>query len=129
MGGKVPGWGEARRTRDQEEPPLWFTWGLAESVFIAAKASRSPARLLEVGDCPERISDLSENLRELGLDGVLVSEELRAGQAGCAGVARRLWEPGGGATVSPWGIFPGYIRTAWELYKILVGSWHPHPLR
>lgn len=34
----------------------------------------------------------------------------------------------GGAAFSPWGIFAGYIRTAWELYKIQVGSRHPHPL-
>ena len=37
--------------------------------------------------------DLSETLHELGLGGILVSEELRERQACCGGVARELWGP------------------------------------
>lgn len=129
-GGKSPWLG-----RGQEDPGLGGTSPLVhlevsrECLYSCKSLSESSSSTGSRRLCPERISDLSENLRELGLDGVLASEELRVGQAVCAGVARRLWEPGGGATISPWGIFPGYIRTAWELYKILVGSRHPHPLR
>lgn len=77
MGGEVPGWGEARRTPDREAPSLWFTWGLMGRVSLELqKHLRVQLTYWRRRLCAERMSDLSENLHELGLDGVAGSEEL-----------------------------------------------------
>lgn len=105
-------------------PSPWFIWGPGgEYLYSYESISESSSSTGRRGLCPERISDLSEKLQELGLDVVLVWGRLVVEE--WPGSCGRQAE---GQPSLPGESFPGHVRTAWELYKILVGSLHPHPL-
>ena len=74
---EVPAWGEARRILDQEVPSPWFTRGPGGEYLYSYKSiSESSSSTGRRGLCSVRTSDLSEKLRELGLDCVLVRGRL-----------------------------------------------------